>query len=286
MIVKRRKKRLNRSLGGNIVGFTLLALLAVFMALPIIFTVVNSLKPLNELFIFPPRFYVVRPTLDNFANMFSLVRTTFVPFERYLFNTVFTTAAGTTAYILIAAMAAYPLAKHRFKGRLLFVNLVVWAMMFRPEFVWMPQYYVVAAFGWINTYWSLIIPAMSSSMGVFLMRQFICSSVPDSILEAAKIDGAGEIYTFFRIIMPMVKPAWLTLTIFTFQSLWNATGNVFTYNEEMKMLSNVMSQMSTGGLAYTGVTSAVALFLLIPPVVIFLFCQNSVIETMAQSGIK
>lgn len=281
-----RVKRMNRSLGGNIVGFFLLFIVAIFMALPIIYTAVNSLKPLNELFIFPPRFYVVRPTLDNFADMFDQIQSMYVPFERYLFNSLFTTIIGTTAYILIASFAAYPLAKHKFPGKVLFVNLVVWAMLFRMEIISLPQYIIISGLDWLNTFLAIIVPVLAGSTGVFLMRQFIVAFIPDSMIEAAKIDGADEYRIFFHIIMPIVKPAWLTLAIFTFQNYWNGAGNSFIYNEEMKLLPVSLAQISTGGIARAGITSAVALFLLIPPVILFLFCQSSVIETMAQSGIK
>jgi len=279
-------KKVNRSVGGNILVVLLLGLCGVFMALPLVLTVVNAFKPLNELFIFPPRFYVVRPTFDNFSDMMALVQSMRVPFERYLFNSLFITVTGTVLYIFIASIAAYPLAKHKFLGKTLFVNVVIWAMLFRPEVLSIPQYLIISGLGWLNTYLSVIVPALASSMGVFLMRQFIVAFVPDSLIEAARMDGASEMKTFFSIIMPMVKPAWLTLAIFTFQSLWNQTGSSFIYNEEMKVLPTALSQISSGGIARAGVSAAVALFLLIPPVVLFLFSQSSVIETMSHSGIK
>ena len=203
------------------------------------------------------------------------------------------------------------MAKHRFRGKTLFVNLVIWAMLFRPEVLAIPQYIIIANLNWLNSYLAVIVPALASSMGVFLMRQFMEAFIPNSLLEAAKIDGAGEWRILRSIVMPMVKPAWLTLAIFTFQSLWNQTGSTFIYNEEMKVLPTVglnsaaayimpvtalaiypsayitrLGQISSGGIARAGVSSAVALFLLIPPVVLFLFSQKSVIETMSHSGIK
>ncbi len=281
-----RTKKVNRSIGGNILVFLLLLICGAFMVLPLYLTVVNAFKPLSELFIFPPRFYVVNPTMDNFSDMMTLIQAMRVPFERYLFNSVFITVAGTVIYILLASVAAYPLAKHRFRGKTLFVNLVIWAMLFRPEVLAIPQYIIIANLNWLNSYLAVIVPALASSMGVFLMRQFMEAFIPNSLLEAAKIDGAGEWRILRSIVMPMVKPAWLTLAIFTFQSLWNQTGSTFIYNEEMKVLPTALGQISSGGIARAGVSSAVALFLLIPPVVLFLFSQKSVIETMSHSGIK
>lgn len=278
--------KVSRSVSGNIVVFLLLLFCGCFMVLPLYLTVVNAFKPLSELFVFPPRFYVVHPTTDNFADMLTLIQAMRVPFERYLFNSLFITGAGTVVYIFIASIAAYPLAKHEFSGKILFVNLVIWAMLFRPEVLAIPQYIIISKLNWLNTYLSVIVPALASSMGVFLMRQFMVAFIPTSLLEAAKIDGAGEWRILCKIVMPMVKPAWLTLALFTFQSLWNQTGSSFIYNEEMKVLPTALGQISSGGIGRAGVASAVALFLLIPPVILFVVSQKSVVETMSQSGIK
>ncbi len=281
-----RSKRVSRSIGGNVAIFVMLSLFGLFFLFPLVYLIVNAFKPLNELFIYPPQFYVENPTMENFRLMFRLVGIMRVPFERYLFNSLFITAAGTVLYIFVASLAAYPLAKHQFGGRLLFVNLVVWAMLFRPEILQVPQYLIIVRLGWLNDYLSVIIPALASSMGVFLMRQFIVAMVPNALLEAAKIDGCSEWGMLFRIVLPMVKPAWMTLMLFTFQSLWNNTGSQFIYDEEMKVLPVVLSQLAGGGIARAGVASAVALFLLIPTLAVFVVSQRSVIETMSHSGLK
>ena len=200
-------KRVSRSIGGNIVIFIVLTFFGLFFLFPLLYTVVNAFKPLNELFIFPPQFYVENPTTENFRQMFRLLGIMRVPFERYLFNSVFITVAGTVLSILIASLAAYPLAKHKFPGQALFVNLVVWAMLFRGEVLQIPQFMIIVKLGWLNRFESIIIPALASSMGVFLMRQFMTAMVPDALLEAAKIDGCSEWRIYFSIVMPMVKPA-------------------------------------------------------------------------------
>lgn len=281
-----RTKRVNRSVGGNIVIFSMLSLVAIVFAFPLVFMVVNAFKPLNELFIYPPKFMVQNPTLENFRTMFRLVRISKVPFERYVFNSVFITVVGTVLYILVASLAAYPLAKHKFKGKILFVNLIVWAMLFRPEVTQIPQYIIIEKLGWIDNYLSLIGPALASTMGVFFMRQFMVSTVPNAMLEAGRIDGASEWRIIFEIVMPMVKPAWMTLMIFTFQAMWNSTGLQFIYNESMKLLPVILSQLSGNGIARAGVASAVALVLVIPTVIVFIISQRYVIETMSHSGIK
>ena len=280
------KRKVSRSLGGNIAMTTFLLICGAFMVLPIIYTCVSAFKPLTELFLYPPRFFVKNPTLDNFSSMFRLVANTRVPFERYLFNSIFVTVIGTLAGIILGSLAAYPMAKHKFRGRILLYNFMVWVMLFRPEVSSVPQYIVISELGLIDSYLAQILPALSGSMSVFLMRQFMISSVPDSLLEAARIDGAGEMRTFWSIVMPMTKPAWLTLSLFTFQSLWNATGTQYIFTETMKSLPTALKQISSAGLSRAGAASAISLVLMIPPIALFLCTQSSVMETMSTSGIK
>lgn len=279
-------KKVNRSFGGNVGVFLILALLGLFFVFPLIYICVNAFKPINELFIYPPQFYVENPTMENFRTMFQLVGMLRVPFERYLFNSLFITVVGTFGYVFVASLAAYPLAKHEFVGKALAVNIIVWAMLFRPEVLQIPQYLIIVKLGWLNNYLSVIVPALASSMGVFLMRQFMVAMIPNALIEAAKIDGCSEFKIFFKIVLPMVKPAWMTLILFTFQAMWNNTGSQFIYNEEMKVLPIVLSQFAGGGIVRTGVASAVALFLLIPTLLVFIVSQSSVIETMSHSGLK
>jgi putative chitobiose transport system permease protein len=280
-----KKKRLTRSLGGDMVIMIFLGACGVFSVLPLVYTVVNAFKPLNELFLFPPRFFVRHPTLDNFTTMIQLASNMWVPFSRYLFNSLFLAIFGTVAYVIIASLAAYPLAKHKFPGSILFFQIVVSAILFRPEVTGIPQYIIISKLGLINTYFSILLPVFAGSFGVFLMRQFMVTFPTDTI-EAAKIDGASEYKIFWSIVMPSVKPGWLTLAIFTFQGLWNTTGVQYIYNESMKVLPTVLSQIATAGIARAGAGSAVALFLMIPPIVFFVISQSSVIETMSHSGLK
>ncbi len=280
------KRRMNRSRGGNIAMTVFLLICGAFMVLPIVYTVVSAFKPLTELFLYPPRFFVKNPTLDNFASMTRLVANTRVPFERYLFNSLLVTVVGTLAGIILGALAAYPLAKHRFRGKMLLYNFVVWVMLFRPEVTSVPQYIVISRLKLLDTYVAQILPALSGSMSVFLMRQFMVTFVPDSLLEAARIDGAGEMRIFWKIVMPMTKPAWLTLSLFTFQTLWNATGTQYIFTETMKSLPTALRQIAAAGLSRAGAASAISLVLMIPPILLFLFTQSSVMETMSTSGIK
>ena len=240
---------------------------------------------MNEIFLYPPRFWVKNPTTDNFATMAELAGEMWVPFERYLYNSIIVAVLGTVIYIFVASMAAYPLAKRKTKGMAIYYSVIVVAIMFRPEVTQIPLYIIMAKLGLINTYSSLILPVLAGSFGVFLMRQFM-ETIPDEIIESARIDGASEYRIFFRMIMPMVKPAWLTLVIFTFQSLWSTVDTTYIYNESMKTLTTVLQQIASAGIARAGAGAAVALVLMIPPVAVFIISQSSVMETMAHSGMK
>lgn len=281
----RHRRRISRSAGGNFLVALFLLLLGAFMLLPIYYTVVNSLKLIHELFLFPPRLYVTSPTLDNFRGLIRIQGQAPVPFERYAFNSLFVTVAATGGFMLAASMAAYPLAKHRFPGKKVILQLVVFAILFRTEVTAVPQYILMVKTRLIDTYAALILPALATSFGVFLMTQF-AEGIPEEILESARIDGAKEIPLFFRMVLPMVRPAWLTLGIFTFTSVWSTTGTQFIYSEELKMLPAMLAQIGGAGLSRAGVSAAVSVLLMVPPVVMFLFCQRSVIETMAHSGLK
>lgn len=282
----RKQVRLSRSLAGTVVIFLFLAVIGAFMVLPILYSVLQSIKPLDEIFAYPPRFFVRHPTMDNFRQVFQLANNLSVPFARYATNSVFVSVVGTAFYVLIASLTAYPLAKAKFPGSVLISNIIVWTLLFRPEVTGIPQYFVIAKLGMVDTVFAILFPAMASTMGVFLMKQFIITSIPDATLEAARIDGAGEMRIYWRIVMPSIRPAWLTLIIFTFQSMWNATGVQYVYSEPLKMLPSVLQTITAGGIARAGAGSAVAVVLMIPPILIFILSQSSVMETMSHSGLK
>jgi ABC-type glycerol-3-phosphate transport system permease component len=270
---------------GNAFSIAILVLLGAFMGLPLVLAVCNSLKPLEELFIFPPRFFVRNPTGKNFHDIFVLMRESWVPFSRYIFNTVFITLFGTVGHLFVASLCAYPLAKHKFPGRNVIFWLIVTALMFSAHVTAIPNYLVMSGLGWLDNYLSLIVPAIAKPMGLFLMKQFM-EQVPDSLIEAARIDGASEFSIFTRIVMPSVKPAWLTLIIFSFQDLWNLQGSNYIYSENLKTLPYALSQISAAGISRAGATAAVAVIMMIIPITIFVFCQSNIIETMVSSGIK
>ncbi|MCR4946278.1 MAG: carbohydrate ABC transporter permease [Lachnospiraceae bacterium] len=282
-LIKRRKP--NRSVSGDIALGIFLALVAVIMVFPIVYAVSSALKPLDELFMFPPRIFPRRPTINNFSDLFVTMGKSWVTFSRYLFNTVFITAVGTAGHLFIASMGAFVLAKYQFPGGQAFFKLVTVAMMFTGMVTQIPNYIIINKLGWIDTYWAIIIPAFASPMGLFLMKQFM-ESLPTALIEAAKIDGASEWTVFTKIVMPNVKPAWMTLIIFSVQGLWNNRASTYIYSEEKKTLVFALQQIQAGGIARTGQAAAVLVVVMIVPILIFVFSESQILETMASSGIK
>lgn len=279
------RKKINRSTGGNIAVLVGIGVLSLVMVLPIWLMIVNAFKPMEELFVFPPRLYVSNPTFNNFFTMGQLLSNQWVPFSRYLFNSVFVSVVATIAHVFIASMAAYPLAKHHFVGKKVLNQIIVIALLFTQSVLQIPVYMIMAKLGFINTYLALILPVVQMSLGVFLMKQFM-GQIPDSLIEAAQIDGAKEFTIWWKIIMPAVKPAWLTMSIFAFIGIWNSTGGNYIYDETMKVLPTILPQIIAGGIARAGAGGAASLFMILPPVLLFVATQSNVIETMTTSGIK
>lgn len=282
-LIKKRKP--NRSIAGDIALYVFLVLVAIVMVFPIVYAVSSALKPLDELFKFPPRVFPQHPTLDNFSDLFVTMGKSWVTFTRYLFNTVFITFVGTAGHLIIASMGAFVLAKYEFPGNKAFFKLVTVAMMFTGWVTQIPNYLILNKLGWIDTYWSIIIPAFASPMGLFLMKQFM-EGLPTSLIEAAKIDGANEWKVFSGIVMPNVKPAWMTLIIFSVQALWNNKASTYIYSEERKTLVYALQQIQSGGIARTGQGAAVLVVVMIVPIIIFVFSESQILETMASSGLK
>ena len=282
----RNKPRINRSLGGNIVIFTFITLLGLFMALPLVYAVGNAFKPLEELWVFPPPLFPQNPTLKNFKDLMYLLQDSWVPISRYFFNTVFITVCATAGQVVFASMCAYAIAKRKAPGMKFMFSVIVLALMFSSSVTAIPNYITMVRLHMLDTYWALIIPAIGSPLGLYLMKQFMETSVPDTLLEAARIDGANELVIFFRMVMLLVKPAWLTLIVFTVQAQWNMGASVFIYTEQLKTLPYAISQIIAGGIARAGVGSAVTVVMMLVPILVFLFSQSNIVKTMSTSGMK
>ncbi|MCL1884403.1 MAG: carbohydrate ABC transporter permease [Defluviitaleaceae bacterium] len=281
----KRTKRLNRSASGTFALFVVLGILAVFMGFPLVLTVMNALKPLDELFHFPPRFFVRNPTLSNFGDLFVLMQASWVPFSRYILNTLILTVFGTGGHLLFASAAAYALAKCDLPGKKLLFSMVVLSLMFASTVTAIPNFLIISALGINNTYFAIILPAFSAPLGLYLMKQFM-EQIPESLIESSRIDGASEFKIYWSIVMPNVKPAWLTLIILSFQGLWVNTGGVFLRSEELKPLSFAMGQIAQGGIARAGAGAAVMFIMMIVPVTFFVIAQSQMIETLTTSGMK
>ena len=282
---RKHKVVLSRSAGGDVGITIILFLLGLFMVLPMAYVIMQSIKPLDELWMYPPRFYVMNPTFTNFKDLFSLMNTSWVPFSRYIFNTVFTSVMGTFGHLFIASMCAYALAKIKFPGGKTIFKTIRTSLMFHSTVTAVTSFILMSFFHMIDTYWAIIVPAWGYTLGLYLMKQFM-EQIPDSLLEAARIDGSTEFLTFFKIAMPQVKPAWLTLIIFSFQDLWNMQGSNFIYSEDLKTLPYALSQIAAGGISRAGATAAGTVIMMIVPITIFIINQSSIVETMASSGIK
>lgn len=279
-------KRYSRSAAGNGFFFFFLAAAGLFTIIPMIYTIVTSFKPLDELLVFPPRFLVYRPTLQNYVALPTLLSNLKVPLSRYIFNSVFISVLSTFLQIILASMAAFVLSKGRSRGRKLFFAIIQFALLYNSYTLAIPQYIIFSKMNIINTYWVYILPSLASTMGVFLIKQYVDDGIPVALLEAAKIDGAGMYRIFWRIVMPNIKPAWLTLTLFSFSAMWSLQPSGTVFDEELKTLPSVMAQISTGGIARSGSAMAAAVILMIPPIVVYLVSQSNVLETMSSAGIK
>ena len=275
----------NRSIAGDIGIYLLLLLVGIAMVFPLVYLIGSSLKPLDELFRFPPPVWPRHPTMSNFSDLFVTMGQSWVPFSRYLINTVFITTVGTFGHLVIASMAAFVLAKYEFPGGKAFFAVVTTCLMFSGYVTGIPNYLILSRLGMIDTYWALILPAFAAPIGLFLMKQFM-EGLPTALIEAATIDGAGRFRVFWHIVMPNVKPAWLTMIIFSVQSLWNTSAATVIYSEAKKTLVYALQQIQLGGIARTGQAAAANVIIVSVPILIFVFSQSRILETMASSGIK
>ena len=277
---------LSRSGGGDAGITVMLVLLGAFMFLPMLYAIMQSLKPLDELFMFPPRFIVMKPTFDNYKDLFTLMNTSWVPFSRYIFNTVLTSVCGTAGNLLFASLAAYSFAKIKFPGGRSMFKLVRTSLMFHSTVTAMTNFVLMSALGLVDTYLAIILPAWCTTIGLYLMKQFMDSSVPDTVLESARLDGAKEGTIFWKIAMPMVKPAWLTLIVYCFQGLWNAGSSVYIHSEQLKSFNYAIGQILAGGIKRSGAGAASTIIMMLVPLLVFVITQSNIIETMGSSGMK
>lgn len=284
--VRNHRVVLNRSRGGDTLITVVLVIFGLFMFLPMLYTISQSLKPMDEFFIFPPRYLPRHPTLDNFSDLFRLMGTSWVPFSRYIFNTVFISVLGTFGNLILSSLAAYVLSKMRFPGQKVLFELIVLSLMFSSTVAGIANFLVMSWLHWIDTYWAIIVPTWCSTLGLYLMKNFMDTNIATEILESSRLDGASEFYTFLHIAMPMVKPAWLTLIVYSFQGLWNMGASPYIHSEQLKTFNYAMSQVLNGGVLRQGASAAAAVVQMMVPIIVFAASQSQIVETMGSSGMK
>ncbi|MEE1075164.1 MAG: carbohydrate ABC transporter permease [Acutalibacteraceae bacterium] len=283
---KQFSKRFTRSKIGNFFYLFFIILFGVFCVLPLFYCIITSLKPLDEIMVFPPKFFVRRPTLINFMALPELLNGLAVPIERYIFNSLFTSIVTTFLYVFLASMAAFSLSKARFKGRNLIFVLIQLALLFNAYTLGLPQYFIISSMRIIDTYWIYILPQMAATMGVFLTKQYIDGYVADAYLEAAKIDGAGYFRIFTQIVVPIIRPILLTLVLFSFRDIWSYQPSSTIFSEQLKTLPMVTTQIVSAGIARTGSAMAITVIMMVPPIVVYMISQKNVVESMSSAGIK
>lgn len=279
-------RKYTRSRAGSIFYFSILILAGVVTVLPLIYCVVTSLKPLDELLIFPPRFFVERPTLGNFLAIPSILGSLQIPISRYTFNTLFIAAVSTFGSIFVCSMAAFVFSKSQLNTKTFLFKSVQFMLLYSASTLAVPQYLIFSWMGLVDTYWVYILPALPSSVNCFLMKQYLDSSVPNALLEAARIDGAGVWTIYKSIVMPILKPAYMTVLLSTFQSMWGVVPGGTIFKEELKTLPYAMRSVANAGIARTGSAMAITVILMLPPILVFVFTQSNVMETMSSAGIK
>ena len=284
--VRKHRVILNRSAGGDAGITVMLIILGALMFLPMYYSIITSLKPLDELWLFPPRFYVENPTLKNYGDLFRLMSTSWVPFSRYIFNTVLITVCGTFGNLCLGSLAAYALSKIPFPGKKTMFQMIVLSLMFVSTITGIANFITFSALGLVDNLLAIILPACCSTLGLYLMKQFMDSSVSNEALESARLDGASEFRVFWSIAMPMVKPAWLTLIVYSFQGLWNTGSSIYIHSEQLKTFNYAISQILSAGIIRAGASTAAMVIMMIVPVTVFIITQSNIIETMSSSGMK
>lgn len=279
-------KRYTRSNGGDTILVIFLLAGGLFSVLPLAYSIITAFKPLDELLVFPPTFFVRRPTLGNFITLPSLVTGLQVPFARYAFNSFFIAAVTTVLHVLTASMAAFALSKSKMRLVTVLFWIIQFSLMYNGTTLAIPQYLITVNMGLVDTYWAYILPSIPSAVGVFLMKQYVDSGIPDSLLEAARIDGAGSFRILWSIVMPLIRPAWLTLALLSFQSLWSMVAGGTILSESLKTLPYCVAQIGGAGIARSGNMAAMSVIMMAPPIFMYWISQCSIMETMSSAGIK
>ena len=273
----------------KIILYILVGLLLVFCAFPLVALICRAFMPLDELYRFPPQILVHHPTLDNFKDLLTSLSSSTVPFTRYIFNSLWVTIVTVFLTVVVCSMGAYGLVKHKPFGAATIFTIVVAALSFSAHVTKIPNYMVVSGLGLIDSYGALIIPSIATAYNFFLIKQF-CEQLPDSLLAAARIDGAKELRIFWTIAMPLLKSAWSTTAVLSFISNWNDSFSPLVYiqSQAMKTLPLALQTMSGGAgvVSRSGTVGAATLLTTAPTIIVYMVMKGRVMETMTYSGIK
>jgi multiple sugar transport system permease protein len=268
----------------NIIIYIFLSLGALMMAIPYVWMIVTSFKPIEEIQTYPPSFIVHHPTLDPYLELFRLI-----PMARYLFNSIFVASTVTLCNLFFCSLAGYAFAKHNFWGRDKIFLAFLGSMMIPWQVNLIPGFVIVKNLGWLNSFYALIVPNMATAFGIFLCRQFILS-IPNDLIDAAKIDGCGEFKIYQLVILPLIKPVLATLAIFTFLSQWNSFvwPLVVIHTSSMRTVPLALSVLNSqfGFGANSAMVMAGATVVTLPVLIVFICFQKYFIKGIALIGLK
>lgn len=276
---------LNRSVGGDTAITIVLIIFGCFMFLPTYYLIINAFKPIGEMFLTPPNMWVIKPTFQNFIDLFASMTSTWVPLSRYIFNTIFISLGATVGCLVIGSLAAYAISKVKFPGSNGVFQLIVYSLMISSTVTGIAHFIIFVGLHWLNTYTISIVPVWASTLGLYLMKNFIDANVPDDMIEAARIDGCNEFRIYLTIVMPLVKPAWLTLMITVFQQVWNAGASKYVYSDNLKTFDDAINSIISAS-GTQGAGAAATVIMMTVPITVFIISQSKIIETMGSSGMK
>jgi multiple sugar transport system permease protein len=268
---------------GLVFGLLVLTVGAIWMLLPLVWMLSASLMPLSEVIKVPPVWFAPsKYSLENYVEVWSRIG-----FSRFFFNSAFIALTITLLQLLTSSMAGFAFARYKFPGRNLIFVLILSTMMIPFQVLMIPLFIMIARLGMVNTYWGIIIPAIVTPFGIFMMRQFMLG-IPSALLDAARIDGAQEPYIYFRIVLPLCKPAIAALTIFSFLGSWDnfLWPLIIVNSKQLWTLPIAMSRFTEQYISQTHLQMAGASVMFIPVLIVFLFMQRNFIEGIAMTGIK
>lgn len=280
------EKRIRRLKFSSVVLMFFLLCYLFLLLLPILYVIFNAFKPLDEMFVYPPRWIPRNFTLTNFSKMSDLLSETVIPLSRYLYNSVVYCVLIVGAVSVTSFMAAFSMAKTKPKGSEKMTSILIFALSLSGPAAGVANFIIIEKIGLLNTYWAMVLPAIGSATYVFLMRQFLVN-MPDSYMEAARLDGATEWQIMWKIGFPYAKPAWATVIVYQFMTAWSdASGPAIYISDASKQTLPVAISTIGGSLTTQGASAALTLLMLVPSALVFIFMQTKIMTTMSFAGLK